>query len=196
MVCADTALPPGWSIGYVAEVARQRQPVPDSREAPRLRAEYPHGMPVGAELVAWRLVRGLARILHGAARLPGSPPMVEHPAVDLVVYGHEALPWLVLREVVGLVVPDVVRSAARGPADYVLDQDGVLTVHVGPAGAPDQLPYAVRRLADDGWPHTVYRFAGTSTERVARCARLVAEVVGGVLLDADGFPASDSEQGI
>jgi hypothetical protein len=140
-------------------------------------------------------------LLGGAARLPGSPPYVAEPhEIVFCVYGHEALPWQVLRSVLGLAIPDLGRNGALAANDYCLDRPGMLEIRVQPFGADEFLPYALRSRSDDGWPHTVYRFScvkqATAAEtaslitRVRNAAVLLAEVIGGVLLDEDGFPVS------
>ena len=95
-----------------------------------------------------------------------------------------------------------VRRMGRALAanDYCLDRAGSLEIKVQPFGDDEFLPYGLRARADDGWPHTVYRFSCVkqatraetvaTVERVRKAAVLLAEVIGGVLLDADGFPVS------
>ncbi|HEU5353297.1 MAG TPA: hypothetical protein VFU65_02495 [Actinocrinis sp.] len=198
-LAAQTDLPGGWSTGYVAEAPRRRVRIPDGRNAEALRRRYPRDIPTGPEALAWSLVTGLARLLGGAARLPGSPTYVaELSETVFCVYGHEALPWQVLRSVLGLAIPDLGRNGALAANDYCLDRPGVLEIRVQPFGADEFLPYALRSRAGDGWPHTVYRFSCTKQataaetasliERVRNAAVLLAEVIGGVLLDEDGFP--------
>jgi hypothetical protein len=200
-LAVQTALPGGWSTAYVAEAPRRRVRIPDGRNAEALRKRYPRDIPIGPEALAWSLVTGLARLLGGAARLPGSPPYVAEPhEIVFCVYGHEALPWQVLRSVLGLAIPDLGRNGALAANDYCLDRPGVLEIRVQPFGADEFLPYALRSRSDDGWPHTVYRFScvkqATAAEtaslitRVRNAAVLLAEVIGGVLLDEDGFPVS------
>jgi hypothetical protein len=200
-LAAQAELPGGWSTGYVAEAPRRRARIPDGRNAEALRRRYPRDIPTGPEALAWSLVTGLARLLGGAARLPGCPPYVAEPHETVYcVYGHEALPWQVLRSVLGLAIPDLGRNGALAANDYSLDRPGALEIRVQPFGADEFLPYALRSRADDGWPHTVYRFrcvkqataAETASliERVRNAAVLLAEVIGGVLLDEDGFPVN------
>jgi hypothetical protein len=152
--------------------------------------------------LAWSLVTGLARLLGGAARLPGCAPYVAEPEEAVYcVYGHEALPWNVLRSVLGLAIPDLARNGVLAANDYCLDRAGQLEVRVQPFGDDEFLPYALRERADDGWPHTVYRFSCVRqavraetiglVERMRKAAVMLAEVVGGVLLDADGFPVGE-----
>jgi hypothetical protein len=200
-LAAQSELPGGWSTGYVAEAPRRRARIPDGRNAEALRRRYPRDIPTGPEALAWSLVTGLARLLGGAARLPGCPPYVAEPHETVYcVYGHEALPWQVLRSVLGLAIPDLGRNGALAANDYSLDRPGALEIRVQPFGADEFLPYALRSRADDGWPHTVYRFScvkqataaetASLIERVRNAAVLLAEVIGGVLLDEDGFPVN------
>ncbi len=200
-LAAQAELPGGWSTGYVAEAPRRRARIPDGRNAEALRRRYPRDIPTGPEALAWSLVTGLARLLGGAARLPGCPPYVAEPHETVYcVYGHEALPWQVLRSVLGLAIPDLGRNGALAANDYSLDRPGALEIRVQPFGADEFLPYALRSRADDGWPHTVYRFScvkqataaetASLIERVRNAAVLLAEVIGGVLLDEDGFPVN------
>jgi hypothetical protein len=184
MLRADAGLPgtsrgvgsgrPAGGFAYVAEVARSRTKVPDGRYAAELRRRYPQGVPAGAEAEAWRLVRGLAKRLRGVAHLPGGPAYVPHadetPLVserDCRVYSHEVLPWIVLREILRPLAPDLSREPLPGDGGYILRQRGLLEVRVRPAGAdrtgdPPRLPYAIRDRADDGWPHSVYEFCDMS----------------------------------
>ena len=179
-------------FAYVAEVARERTKVPDGRYAAELRRRYPQGMPTGAEAEAWRLVRGLAKRLRGVAHLPGSPAYVPHtdaePLIsehDCRVYSHEMLPWIVLREILRPLAPDLSREPLPY-GGYVLRQRGLLEVRVRPASAPASIhartyasthagtdnragavhrptiPYAIRDRADDAWPHSVYEFCDLS----------------------------------
>jgi len=199
---AEAQLPGGWSTAYVAEAPRQRARIPDGRNADALRRRYPRDIPTGPEALAWSLVTGLARLLGGAARLPGCVPYVAAPEETVYcVYGHEALPWHVLRSVLGLAIPDLARNGVLAANDYCLDRAGLLEVRVQPFGDDEFLPYALRSRADDSWPRTVYRFscvrqaarAETTAlvERMRQAAVMLAEVVGGVLLDADGFPIGE-----
>jgi hypothetical protein len=198
-LAAQAELPGGWSTGYVAEAPRRRVRIPDGRNAETLRRRYPRDVPTGAEALAWSLVTGLARLLGGAARLPGCPAYLAEPEETVYcVYGHEALPWQVLRSVLELAIPDLARNGALAANDYCLDRSGQLEVRVQPFADDEFLPYALRARADDGWPHTVYRFSCvtqaspvetiTVVDRMRKAAVLLAEVVGGVLLDANGFP--------
>lgn len=198
---AQADLPGGWSAAYVAEAPRRRLRIPEGRNADTLRRRYPRDIPTGPEALAWSLVTGLARLLGGAARLPGCPPYAAEPhEAVFCVYGHEALPWQVLRSVLGLAIPDLARNGALAANDYCLERAGMLDIRVQPFGDDEFLPYALRSRADDGWPHTVYRFScvkqGTDAEtsavvdRMRDAAVLLAEVIGGVLLDEDGFPVA------
>ena len=202
-LAAQAELPGGWSTGYVAQAPRRRGRIPDGRNAEALRKRYPRDIPTGPEALAWSLVTGLARLLGGAARLPGCPPYTAEPEETVYcVYGHEALPWQVLRSVLELSIPDLARNGALAANDYCIDRAGSLEIKVQPFGDDEFLPYALRARADDGWPHTVYRFSCVKqatraetagmVERVRKAAVLLAEVIGGVLLDADGFPVGDA----
>lgn len=166
-------------FAYVAEVERSRAKVPDGRYAAELRNRYPQGMPTGAEAEAWSLVRGLAKRLRGVAHLPGSPAYVPHadlePLVsehDFRVYSHEMLPWVVLREILRPLAPELSREPVPG-GGYILRQRGLLEVRVGPAGAATAeedgvpaVPYAIRDRADEAWPHSVYEFCDMSRSDV------------------------------
>jgi hypothetical protein len=71
-------------------------------------------------------------------------------------------------------------------------------VRVEPFRDGDFLPYALRPHAVSGWPCTVYRFRCLPQARKTDVARFdvqlraaayeLADVVGGVLLDGEGFP--------
>ena len=196
---AGTDLPGGWSTAYAARARRQRVRIPEGREATSLRRRYPKDLPAGAEAQAWSLVSGLARRLHGAARLPGCPPYTPtSEQAALCVYGNQALPWQVLRSVLELTLPELSRNGALAPNDYCLERPGQLEIKVQPLRDGEFLPYALRSRAADGWPHTIYRFTCLQqdshlemTRVVGRClqaALLLSDVVGGVLLDSDGFP--------
>lgn len=202
-LAAQAELPGGWSTGYVAEAPRRRARIPDGRHADILRRRYPRDIPTGPEALAWSLTTGLARLLGGAARLPGCAPYAAEPEETVFcVYGHEALPWHVLRSVLGLAISDLARNGVLAANDYCLDRAGQLEIRVQPFGDDEFLPYALRSRADDSWPHTVYRFSCVRqaaraetvalVDRMRKAAVLLAEVVGGVLLDADGFPIGDS----
>jgi len=196
---AESELPGGWSTAYAAKAPRQRVRIPEGRDAPSLRRRYPKDLPAGAEARAWSLVGGLARRLRGAARLPGCPPHTAAPEETvLCVYGHEALPWPVLRSVLELAIPDLARNGALAANDYCLERIGQLEIKVQPFRDSDFLPYALHTRAGDDWPRTVYRFTcvqqsshSEMVKVVGRClqaALLLSDVIGGVLLDADGFP--------
>ena len=214
MLRADAGLPtggPAASLGlaYVAEAARARTKIGDGRQAVVLRRCYPQGLPTGAEADAWHLVRGLAKRLRGVALLPGGPIHAPHQDpplpddADHAVYSHEMLPWIVLRELLRGIVPDLTREVVPGDG-YVLRRRGLLEVRVRPAGPATRLPPALRGRADAAWPRSVYEFCDASppaaAEAAARppggphdhparaAAALIAEVTGGVHLDADGFP--------
>jgi hypothetical protein len=203
-LAADAGLPDGWSTAYAARSPRRRVRIPDGLDAPELRRRFPRDLPAGPEEVAWSLVTGLARLLDGAARLPGCAPYAAEPAdTVLCVYGHDALPWHVLRTVLGLAIPDLARNGALAANDYCLEQSGALEIRVRPFGPDEFVPYALRGQADGGWPRTVYRFScarrqnpadananvRAQIDRLYGAAFLLADVIGGVLLDGDGFPA-------
>lgn len=201
-LAAQTELPTGWSAGYVAEAPRRRVRIPGGRHAAHRQRRYSHDVPTGPEALAWSLVTGLARLLGGAARLPGCPPYVAEPEDTVYcVYGNAALPWPVLRSVLGLAIPDLARNGALAANGYCLDRTGQLEIRVQPFGDDEFMPYALRGRADDSWPHTVYRFScdrqavrtetAALVDRMRKAAVLLAEVVGGVLLDADGFPVGE-----
>lgn len=217
MLRADAGLPtagPAASLGlaYVAEVRRARTKIVDSRHADLLRLRYPQGLPTGPEADAWHLVRGLAKRLRGVARLPGGPIHAPHedPALpgdaDHAVFSHEMLPWIVLREILRPIAPDLVREVVPDGGGYVLRHRDLLEVRVSPAGPESRwpstrLPPALRQRADAAWPRSVYEFCDASphalrsaaprphpAQALRAAAALIAEVTGGVQLDADGFP--------
>ncbi|MBS2554636.1 hypothetical protein KGQ19_48060 [Catenulispora sp. NL8] len=217
MLRADAGLPtagPAASLGlaYVAEVRRARTKIVDSRHADLLRLRYPQGLPTGPEADAWHLVRGLAKRLRGVARLPGGPIHAPHedPALpgdaDHAVFSHEMLPWIVLREILRPIAPDLVREVVPDGGGYILRQRDLLEVRVSPAGPESRwpsarLPLALRQRADAAWPRSVYEFCDASplvpraaaprahpAQAVRAAAALIAEVTGGIHLDADGFP--------
>jgi hypothetical protein len=194
-------------LAYVAEVKRERTKVVDSRRADVVRRRYPRGVPVGAEAEAWQLVRGLAKRLRGVAQLPGCPSYAPHHDPeplpgdhDQRVFSHEMLPWIVLREILRPLAPELSREALPGGVGYILRQRGLLEVRVRPADRSTAVPYAIRDRVDDAWPHSVYEFCDLTEQppaqvpsrpapprAVANAAALIAEVTGGVLLDTDGF---------
>lgn len=228
---ADALLPAGWSTAYAARAVRGRVRIPDGLDANLLRLRYPHGMPTGAEAVAWSLIMGLARRLGGAGRLPthssrgartGTAPRIVTAQRALAqensycVYGADALPWSTLRSVLCLSLPDLDRNGALTDDDYCLDRPGAFEVRVQPFRADttgergetgqtgqagqtrEFVPYALRSRATADWPRTVYRLRclPQQTERAAQlidvqlraAACQLADVIGGVLLDGDGFP--------
>lgn len=211
MFRADAGLPttgPAALLGlaYVAEVRRERAKIGDSRHADRFRSRYPHGVPTGAEADAWHLVRGLAKRLRGVARLPEGPVHAPHhdPPLpgdtDHTVYSHEMLPWMVLREILGRVAPGLAREVVPDSGGYILRHRDLIEIRIRPA-VTTRLPHALRDRADGAWPRTVYEFCDLSAPTagappgstpaaaaVRAAATLVAEVTGGVLVDADGFP--------
>lgn len=242
MLRADAGLPTTGpsatlNLAYVAEVRRARAKITDSRHADLLRLRYPHGLPTGPEAEAWHLVRGLAKRLRGVARLPGGPIHAPHEDpplpddADHAVYSHEMLPWIVLREILRPLAPELTREVVPDGGGYILRHRGLLEVRVRPtspgtgpdAGTGARLPHALLGRADDAWPRSIYEFCDTSgydtglaaarrpdaARNAARnppyggthpahplhqaqparaAAALIAEVTGGVHLDADGFP--------
>ncbi|HET9169524.1 MAG TPA: hypothetical protein VFN97_08805 [Actinospica sp.] len=211
---AEAGLPLGWSTAYAAQAVRSRLRVPDGLAAGEMRERFPHGMPVGAEAVAWSLISGLARRLDGAMRLPvdarsrraarragGAIVTAQRPQMrhnTYCVYGNKALPWPVLRSLLALGLPELDLNGALAEDDYCLDRTDCFEVRVEPFREGDFLPYALRSGAVPGWPCTVYRFRclpGAAKTDLARidvqlraAAYELADVVGGVLLDGDGFP--------
>lgn len=206
---AEAGLASAWTTAYAALCTRERMRVPDGIDADQIRLRYPHGLPVGAEAVAWSLVTGLARRTGGATRLPAdSPRATRSVAVRRVraqenvycVYGHEALSWSVLRSVLCLSLPELDRNGALAADDYCLDRPGSFEVRVRPVNADAFTPYALRPRVAADWPGTVYRFrclpqaTDVDAERIdvqlrgAACQ--LADVVGGVVLDGEGFPLS------
>ena len=199
----DSDLPDSWSTAYAARSPRQRVRIPEGRNATELRRRFPKDLPTGSEALAWSLVSGLARRLHGAARLPGGTAhTVTAEGMVLCVYGHEALPWPVLRSVLQLAVPDLSRNGALAANDYCLERPGQLEIEVQPVREGQFLPYALRARAGGDWPHTLYRFTcvrqnshAETVKLAGRCleaALLLSDVVGGALLDGDGFPVPDA----
>ena len=204
-------------LAYVAEVKRERTRVVDSRHADVLRHRYPRGVPTGAEAEAWHLILGLAKRLRGVAQLPGCPPYAPFrdprplPGdTDRRVFSHEMLPWIVLREILRPLAPDLAREALPDGVGYVLRQRGLLEISVRPADRNTPVPYVLRDRVDDAWPHSVYEFCDASDVSVGlppprlpahaplhrpvpapraldTAATLIAEVTGGVLVDTDGF---------
>jgi hypothetical protein len=217
MLRADANLPttgPAASLGlaYVAETRRARTKILDSRHADLLRLSYPQGLPTGPEAEAWHLVRGLAKRLRGVARLPGGPVHAPHQDpplpgdADHAVFSHEMLPWIVLREILRPLAPDLTREVVPDGGGYILRHRGLLEIRVRPVGpgSPTRLPHGLRDRADDAWPRSVYEFCDASAyappptpqrspgalsaHPAWAAAALIAEVTGGVHLDADGFP--------
>jgi hypothetical protein len=210
---AEAGLPLGWSTAYAAQAVRSRLRVPDGLAAAEMRERFPHGMPVGAEAVAWSLVTGLARRLDGATRLPADVrsrraaakaaknPVAQRPELrqnTYCVYGNKALPSPVLRSLLSLGLPELDLNGALAEDDYCLDRPDTFEVRVEPFRDGDFLPYALRPHAVSGWPCTVYRFRCLSQATKRDVARIdvqlraaayeLADVVGGVLLDGEGFP--------
>lgn len=209
----EAGLPLGWSTAYAAQCARGRLRVPDGLAAAELRERFPHGMPVGTEAVAWSLVTGLARRLGGAARLPADARsrraaareaknvVAQRPDVrqnSYCVYGNKALQWPVLRSLLALSLPELDLNGMLAEDDYCLDRTGCFEVRVEPFRDGDFLPYALRQGAAPGWPCTVYRFRCLPQATDAEAARIdvqlrgaayeLADIVGGALLDGEGFP--------
>lgn len=208
--CAAADLPSGWCTAYAAQTPRNRTRVPDGLDAGLQRLRYPHGLPAGSEAVAWSLIMGLARRLDGAGRLPAASPRRPHgtqPATaqralaqenSYCVYGNQALPWTALRSVLCLSLPELDRNGSLAEDDYCLDRPGAFEVRVQPFRRDDFVPYALRPHTAADWPGAVYRFrclpqqSELAAQRVdvqlRAAACLLADVVGGVLLDGDGFP--------
>ncbi|MBR7824762.1 hypothetical protein KDK95_00460 [Actinospica sp. MGRD01-02] len=130
------------------------------------------------------------------------------------VYGNQALPWSVLCSLLALSLPGLDLNGALADNDYCLDRTDTFEVRVEPFREGDFLPYALRPRATEGWPCTVYRFRCLSratrtgaahadlqlrgaphadlqlrADVQLRAAALeLADVVGGALLDGEGFP--------
>ena len=114
------------------------------------------------------------------------------------VYGNEALPWSLLCSVLRLNLPELDRNGALAVNDYCVDRPGHFEVRVEPVPEGAFLPYALRPYAAPDWPCTVYRFRCLPQARRAdleridthlrNAARHLAEVVGGMVLDGEGFP--------
>jgi hypothetical protein len=210
---AEAGLPLGWSTAYAARAVRSRVRVPDGLAAAEMRERFPYGMPVGTEAVAWSLVTGMARRLGGAARLPvdaRSRRAAARAAKNIVaqlpeprqntycVYGNKALAWPMLRSLLALSLPELDLNGALAEDDYCLDRTGSFEVRVEPFRDGDFLPYALRPSAAPGWPRTVYRFRCLPEASAAEVARIdvqlrgaayeLADIVGGALLDGEGFP--------
>jgi hypothetical protein len=118
------------------------------------------------------------------------------------VYGNEALRWSALRSVLRLSLPELDRNGALAADDYCLDRPDSFEVRVEPFRDGEFLPYALRSsgASDRGWPRTVYRFRCLPQSRAANAARIdvqlraaacqLAEVVGGMAVDREGFPVT------
>ena len=124
------------------------------------------------------------------------------------VYGNEALSWSVLRSVLRLSLPGLDRNGALAANDYCLDRPDSFEVRVEPFRDGEFLPYALRPFAADraagssgsGWPCSVYRFRCLPQSRAADAERIdaqlrtaacqLAEVVGGMAVDGEGFPVT------
>jgi hypothetical protein len=119
------------------------------------------------------------------------------------VYGNEALPWSALRSVLRLSLPELDRNGALAADDYCLDRADCFEVRVEPFRDGEFLPYALRPSAaadSSGWPRTVYRFRCLPQSRAAVAERIdvrlraaachLAEVVGGMAVDGEGFPVT------
>ena len=119
------------------------------------------------------------------------------------VYGNEALPWSLLCSVLRLSLPQLDRNGALAVNDYCVDRPGHFEVRVEPVREGEFLPYALRPYAAPDWPRTVYRFRSLPQATAADVERIdthlrgaayhLAEVVGGMLLDGEGFPVSTAE---
>jgi len=135
------------------------------------------------------------------------------------VYGNEALSWSVLCSVLRLNLPELDRNGALAADDYCLDRPGSFEVRVEPFRDGEFLPYALRPYAaatnssgsdpfdpgsasdSSGWhPCTVYRFRCLPQSRAADVERIdvrlraaacqLADVVGGMAVDGEGFPVT------
>jgi hypothetical protein len=133
------------------------------------------------------------------------------------VYGNEALRWSALRSVLRLSLPELDRNGALAADDYCLDRPDSFEVRVEPFRDGEFLPYALRpsatadpadpadltdpaALSGRGWPRTVYRFRCLPQSRAADAERIdvrlraaacqLAEVVGGMAVDGEGFPVT------
>lgn len=192
VLAGQAGLPGRWATAYVARTPHRLMRARTSADVP--------GCP---QNLAAALVRGLARHLGGAAREPGSTPRAL-PATEAVscVYGHEALPWHILRSLLAGTLPDLSRNGALAANDYCIERRDTVEVKVVPFRPGSFVPYALREQAGDGWPGTVYRFRVLGrhpeadlkvlTARIHSGATLLTELVGGVLLDAEGFPAESA----
>jgi hypothetical protein len=187
-LAARCGLPGGWSTAYAARTPQRRMRPRDPGD--------PAGRP---ENLASCLVGGLARHLGGLVRLPGqSPRSVAGTDAVLCVYGHEALPWQILRSLLAGALPGLTRNGAAAANDYCVERRDAVEVRVLPFGPESFVPYALREQAGDGWPGTIYRFRllgshgetdlRVLTGQIRAGAVLLAELVGGILLDAEGFP--------
>jgi hypothetical protein len=207
---ADAWLPVDgrWSTVYAARAARSRRRVPDGLDAHLLRLRYPHGIPSGDEAVAWSLIMGLARRLDGAVRLPPRAPrgpsctvVAQRPQAQenaYCVYGTDPLPWPVLQSVLSLSLPELDHTATGDGDGYRLHRPGSFELRVQPLRRGDFIPYALRPYAGPDWPRTTYRFrcvpqrTELDARRIAGLLRAaacqLADVVGGLLVDGDGFP--------
>ena len=198
-----------WSTAYAAPAVRSRRRVPDGLDAHLLRLRYPQGIPTGDEAVAWSLIMGLARRLDGAVRLPARSargaaagvaqrPQAQENSYCVYGPGPEALPWPVLRSVLSLSLPELDHTGTHAGDGYCLGRPGSFEVRVRPLRGGDFMPYALRPHAAAHWPRTTYRFrcVPQRTEIDARridgllraAACQLADVLGGILLDGDGFP--------
>lgn len=165
-----------------------------------------------------RRMDGAARLPAGDRRSRNAGSVVaQRPELrqnTYCVYGNQALPWSVLCSLLALSLPGLDLNGALTDDDYCLDRTDTFEVRVEPFREGDFLPYALRLRATEGWPCTVYRFRCLSqptktdathanTQRVdmqradmqlrvdlqLRAAAFeLADVVGGALLDGEGFP--------
>jgi hypothetical protein len=127
------------------------------------------------------------------------------------VYGNEALSWSVLRSVLRLTLPGLDRNGALAADDYCLDRADSFEVRAEPFRDGEFLPYALRPYVPvpdldasssgaSGWPCTVYRFRCLPQSRAATAERIdvqlrtaacqLADVVGGMAVDGEGFPVT------
>lgn len=157
------------------------------------------------------------RAARKAARNAARNATVQRPHLQqntYCVYGNEALPWHVLRSLLAHNLPELDRNGALADDDYCLDRADCFEVRVEPVGAGDFLPYALREraaatatvtatatataTANASWPCTVYRFRALPQVKPSDVKRIdvqlrgaayqLADVIGGMLLDGEGFP--------
>jgi hypothetical protein len=116
------------------------------------------------------------------------------------VYGNEALPWSMLCSVLRRYLPELDLNGALAADDYCIDRADGFEVRVEPFRDGGFLPYALRPRATPGWPCTVYRFRALPQSRAKDAERIdvqlrgaafhLADVVGGMSVDGEGFPVT------